>query len=84
MKIKVVTKELSFPIRVVLPYSVLRLFASKAILKAILRRVKHAEEIIDQLDYAIIIEVLKTFKEFKGTELVYVKAKDGTEVKITL
>lgn len=84
MKIKVVKNELSLPIRVFLPNSLLRLFASKVVLKMLLKRVEHAEEMIDQLDDKAIKKVLKACKEFKGTELVYVKAKNGAEVKVTL
>ncbi|MGN8648145.1 hypothetical protein ACTNEO_19035 [Gracilibacillus sp. HCP3S3_G5_1] len=84
MRIKVVTNELKVPIRILFPTSLLRIFVSKRVLKTFLKRVNNAEEIIDQLDDRTIKKVLKTFKEFKGTELVYIKAKDGTEVKITL
>ncbi|SDZ56868.1 hypothetical protein SAMN05421736_11816 [Evansella caseinilytica] len=84
MRIKVVTKGLAFPIRIVLPYGLLTLFASKTVLKALLKNVAEAEEIIDQLDSRVIKETVKQFKEFKGTELVSFKTKDGTELKIIL
>ncbi|MFD2655631.1 hypothetical protein [Gracilibacillus thailandensis] len=84
MKIKVVTNELKFPIRILFPNSFLRLFVSKRVLKKLLKRVDNVEEIIDQIDYKALKQVFKTCKDLKGTELVNVKAKDGTEVKITL
>ncbi|MDX8045335.1 hypothetical protein SH601_04970 [Gracilibacillus sp. S3-1-1] len=84
MKIKVVTNELRFPIRIFLPNVLLRFFTSKRMLKIFLKRVDNGEEILHQLDRKALKQVFKTFKEYKGTELVNVKAKDGTEVKITL
>ncbi|WLR42361.1 hypothetical protein LC087_16885 [Bacillus carboniphilus] len=83
MKVRVDTPDVKFPIRIKVPYLFLKLMTSKAILKRILKKSGYSE-MIDQIDSKMINEVFNVLKEYKGTELVNVSAKDGTKVKITL
>lgn len=85
MKIKVVTPELRFPIKIWIPYTLLSVATSKSLLKLLTKKLDDKNlEFMRQLDSKTLKKVVSSLKEFKGTELVNVKDKDGTEVKITL
>ncbi|MFD1739793.1 hypothetical protein ACFSCX_25335 [Bacillus salitolerans] len=85
MKIKVVTKDLPFPIRIYLPYGLVRFLTSPLLIKYYVKHIdSKTAKWLDGIDANMISELTKVFKEYRGTELVSVKDKDGTEVKITL
>ncbi len=85
MKIKVVIPNFRFPIRVWVPYALFSMITSRFLLKFILRSVDEKDvEFISQLDPKVLRGVIASIKKFKGTEIVNVKDKEGTEVKITL
>ncbi|MFZ3589696.1 hypothetical protein ACOI1C_10525 [Bacillus sp. DJP31] len=85
MKIKVVTPDLRFPIRIWVPYAAVNILTSRLVYKWILRTFKDKDaEIIRQIDPKMLKGVMECLKQFKGTELVTIKEKNGTIVKITL
>jgi hypothetical protein len=92
MDIKVKSKDAKFSIPV--PYSVLSVLVSVLSSNLINRLVdrwtkkystdKNTAITIPTLDKKLLKQIIRELKQHKGTELVYVKAKDGSEVKIKL
>jgi hypothetical protein len=92
MDIKVKSKDVKFSIPV--PYSVLSVLVSVLSSNLINRLVdrwtkkynteKNTAITIPTLDKKLLKQIIHELKQHKGTELVYVKAKDGSEVKIKL
>ncbi|KAA0546246.1 hypothetical protein FZW96_16175 [Bacillus sp. BGMRC 2118] len=85
MKIRVETPDLKFPIRIWIPYTLLNAGTSKIVINFLKKKIgSENADILNQLDHHTVKQIVKSFKEFKGTELVNVQDKDGTVVKITL
>jgi hypothetical protein len=89
--IKVKTKDVKFSVPI--PYSILSLSVSVLSTNLIHRLVdrwqkKFSNEnhltTIPPLDKKLLRDIIHELKKHKGTELVYIKAKDGTEIKIRL
>lgn len=86
--IKVKTKEVKFSIPI--PYSILSLsvsMLSTSVINRIANRwTKNYTDTltIPPLDKRLLKQIIHELKKHKGTELVYVKAKDGAEIKIKL
>ncbi|WP_442598586.1 hypothetical protein [Neobacillus sp. D3-1R] len=90
--IKVKTKDKNFTVPI--PYTILNLgisvLSSKTITRLINSRTKKAmndKEInftIPQIDKRLLKQLIGELKNHKGTDLVHVKSKDGSEITIKL
>jgi hypothetical protein len=90
--VKIKTKGIGFSVPI--PYSILNLFVSIISSHLITRLVdKHTKKYMNEKDstYAIspldkkqLKQIIHELKQLKGTEIVYVKAKDGSEITIRL
>jgi hypothetical protein len=89
--IKVKTKNKGFSVPI--PYTILNLgvsvISSSALTNLINKQTKNGNEkasllISTPIDKKLLKQMIHELKLHKGTELVNVKAKDGTEIRITL
>lgn len=90
--IKVKTKNKSFTVPI--PYTILNLgisvLSSKSLTRLINSRTKKAMNdkefnfTIPSVDKKLLKQMIGEFKKHKGTEIVHVKAKDGSEITINL
>ncbi|WP_286925122.1 MULTISPECIES: hypothetical protein [Lysinibacillus] len=92
MHVKVKAKDIRFTIPV--PYAILNIvlsiLSSNFFQQHVNRWTKEYSErkkiglTLPQIDKKILMPIVKELKNYKGTVLVDVKAKDGTEVKVRL
>ncbi|MBM6616573.1 hypothetical protein [Bacillus suaedaesalsae] len=76
---------MKFPIRIWIPYTLLSMGTSNVVVNLLKKKIgSEYAEMIQQLDHKTLKQLIHSLKEFKGTELVNVKDKDGTIVRITL
>ena len=82
MKIKVTSNTRTFNIRI--PFWLIDLIPSKLISFGISHADGNVRDMFRNTDFAELKRSLYSLKDYKGTKIVEVKGRDGSEVEITV